>query len=268
MSKNSEIKRFESRFSEEIFEVAAITAFRGVGAGKAGKDELWTASINLIAWKALNRSESVVKEEVRLEWLTDDDGIKEWNNAIQESSVVKLKIRKGENGHFMLVELIDSEYKDEAFKNILVEELKPVFYEDKLLGKFELNKGVKVFETDITWDGEESQLYFDLDEEENMEDAIKTAYELFKNQKHWSDKIKAYAANELVSLANDWINEESDIEEITEEIFIKAIELASINVYPKGDFEIFFFDGDLFAGHCIIVRGNINGSFESADIAG
>lgn len=267
MSKNSEIKSFENRFSEEIFEVAAVTASLGVGAGKGGKEELWRASINLIAWKDLNSSEPVVKEEVNLSWITDDEGLKEWQKIIKESSIVKLKFRKGERS-FMLVELIDIDYKDEELQSILVEELKPVFYEDELLGKFQLDKGLKLFETDITWAGEEGRLYFDLDEEETMEDSFKTAQELFKNQENWSDKIKVYAASELLDLANDWIDEEDDIDEVTEEMFVESLELDTISVYPQGEFEIFFFDGGLFAGHCIIVSGNINGSFESADIAG
>lgn len=267
MSKNSEIKSFENRFSEEIFEVVAVTSSLGVGAGKAGKEKLWRASIDLIAWKDLNSSEPVVKEEVNLEWLTDDEGLKEWQKTIKESSVIKLKLRKGEKS-FMLVDLIDADYKDDELQNILEEELKPVFYEDELLGKFELDKGLKLFETDITWAGEEGRLYFDLDEEEKMEDSLKTAHELFKNQKDWSDKIKAYAASELLELANDWIDEEDDIDEVTEEMFIDSLGLDTISVYPKGEFEIFFFDGGLFAGHCIIVSGNISGSFESADIAG
>ncbi|NMM62454.1 DUF2262 domain-containing protein [Clostridium sp. P21] len=267
MSKNSEVKSFENRFSEEIFEVAAVTASLGVGAGKAGGEELWRASIDLIAWKDLNSSEPVVKEEVSLDWITDDKGLKEWQKTIKESSIIKIKLRKGERS-FMLVELIDADYKDEELQNILLEDLKPVSYEDELLGKFKLDKGIKLFKTDITWAEEKGRLYFDLDEEETMKASLKTAHELFKNQKHWSDKIRSYAASELLELANDWIDEEDDIDEVTDEMFIESIELDTISVYPKGEFEIFFFDGDLFAGHCIIVSGNINGNLDSAEIAG
>lgn len=267
MSKNKEIKTFDSRFKEEIFEVAAVTSSLGVGAGKGGKEELWRASINLIAWKDLNSNEPSVKEEINLSWLTDSEGLKEWQKTIKGNSIIKLKLRKGEKS-FMLVELMDANYKDKELQDILAEELKPVFYEDEILGKFQLDKGIKTFQNDIIWAGEEGLLYFDLDEDERMEDSLKTAHELFKNQKDWSDRIRAYAASELLELANDWIDEEDEIDEVTEEMFIKSIELDTISVYPEGEFEIFFFDGDLFAGHCIIVSGNINGSFESADIAG
>ncbi|WP_026886026.1 DUF2262 domain-containing protein [Clostridium beijerinckii] len=267
MSKNSEIKKFDENFSDEVFEAAAITASSGVGAGKGGKDELWRASINLIAWKDLNSNEPSVKEEINLSWLTDNEGLKEWQKTIKGNSIIKLKLRKGERA-FMLLELIDADYKDEELQDILVEELKPVFYEDEILGKFELDKGIKTFQTDITWAEEKGRLYFDLDNKEEMKDSLKTAHELFQNQKSWSVKVRAYAASELLELANDWIDEEAEIEEVSEEMFIKSIELDTISVYPKGEFEIFFYDGDLFAGHCIIVCGNIDGSFESADIAG
>ena len=105
MSKNSELKSFKNRFAEEIFEVTAVTASLGVGAGKAGGEELWRASLNLIAWKDLNSGEPVVKEEVNLAWLTDDEGLKEWQKKIKESSVIKLKLRKGERylGHCIIV---------------------------------------------------------------------------------------------------------------------------------------------------------------------
>jgi hypothetical protein len=46
------------------------------------------------------------------------------------------------------------------------------------------------------------------------------------------------------------------------------MKLSSISVYPDGDFDLFFDDGDMFWGHSIIVTGNINGEFSSAEIAG
>lgn len=103
-----------------------------------------------------------------------------------------------------------------------------------------------------------------------MKSALETAYALFNNQDEWSKKIRMYAAEELVELANDWLqdNDEAEIDEITKEMFINFMTLDSISVYPEGDFEIFFFDGDMFWGHCIIVDGNINGDFNSAQIAG
>ncbi|MCE4088108.1 DUF2262 domain-containing protein [Priestia megaterium] len=96
--------------------------------------------------------------------------------------------------------------------------------------------------------------------------ALKTAHTLFEEQDKWIQKIRMYAAAELVDLAPDWLQEEDEIEEITEEMFMDFMSLDTISVYPEGDFD--FSDGDMFAGHSIVVEGNINGTFTRAQIAG
>ncbi|QED46920.1 DUF2262 domain-containing protein [Cytobacillus dafuensis] len=270
MSKTTERSRFENRFTENVIEVAAVTGASGAGAGKGGRDIMWNASINLIAWKSLHSNEPVMKEELRLEWLVDD---KEWEQSrdiLKMNTVVKLQVRRAEKS-MMLVKVLETAYRDDELEMILQESMKPVFYNDEVLGKFELEKSVKLFEKEIFWAGEEGTLYFDWDEDENtMKSALETAHTLFKVQDEWNQKIRKYASEELVELANDWLqdNDEAEIDEITKEMFMNFMELSSISVYPDGDFEMFFFDGDMFWGHSIIVNGNINGDLASAEIAG
>lgn len=270
MSKLSEKSRFENRFTDYVIEVAAVTGASGAGAGKAGKDIMWNASIRLIAWKNLSRNEPVKIEEIRLEWLVDDEEWKKSRDILKENTVVRLQVRKGEKS-MMLVKILDTAYKDIDLEVILQDSMKPVFYNDELLGEFELDKRVKLFTKKISWAREEGSLYFDWNKDKNsMETALETAYTLFKDQDEWNMKIRTYASEELVELANDWLqdNDEAEIDEITKEMFIDFMKLDSISVYPEGDFEIFFFDGDMFWGHSIIVSGNINGDLTSAEIAG
>ncbi|MFO1442407.1 DUF2262 domain-containing protein [Bacillus sp. Bva_UNVM-123] len=270
MSKISEKTRFENRFTENVIEIAAVTGASGTGAGRAGGDIMWNASIDLIAWRNLHNNEPIIIEEMRLEWLVDD---KEWEKSrelLQKNTVVRLQVRKSENS-MMLVKVLEANYQDDELELILQDSLKPVFYHDEILGKFELDKSIKLFEKEISWAGEEGTLYFDWDEDENtMKSALKTAYTLFNEQDDWNRKIRMFASEELVDLANDWLqdNDEAEIEEITKEMFVNFMELSSISVYPDGEFEIFFFDGDMFWGHSIIVDGNINGEISSAHIAG
>ncbi|MBS4192440.1 DUF2262 domain-containing protein [Bacillus sp. FJAT-49705] len=270
MSKTSERSRFENRFTENVIEVAAVTGALGIGAGRAGGDIMWNASINLIAWKNMHSNEPVIKEELRLEWLVDD---KEWEQSrdiLRMNTVVKLQVRRAEKS-LMLVKVLETTYRDEELEMILQESMKPVFYNDEVLGTFELDKSIKVFEKNISWAREEGSLYFDWDEDENMmKSALETTYILFKDQDEWNQKIRKYASEELVELANEWLqdNDEAEIDEITKEMFMNFMELSSISVYPDGDFEMFFFDGDMFWGHSIIVNGNINGDFTSVEIAG
>lgn len=258
LSKTSGTSRFQSRFTEEVIEIAAVTGALGTSAGRAGNAELWTASIELIAWKTLHNNEPVKKEEVRLQWLADDEEWQKTRNMMDGYAIVKLQVRRGGNS-MMLVDLLDPVYKDNELEQLLEEAKKPVYYDDEILGKFN------------SWNGEECYLCFDLNEDSHiMKSALETAHILFDEQNEWDRKIRTYAAEELVELANDWLQEadEAEVDEITKEMFINSIKVTSISVDPVGDFTIYFSDGDMFGGHCIIVDGNVSGVFSGAEIAG
>ncbi|MBY0004124.1 hypothetical protein C1N83_03880 [Priestia aryabhattai] len=268
MSEFNEKKTFEKEFSEDVIDIAAVTGSVGIGAGMSSEETLWTASIDLIAWKSLEENEVVKKEEIQLRWLVDEEEVEKAMNLLQSNTVVKLQVRTGTDS-MMLVNILEPEYEDGELETIVKESVKPVYYHDEIFGKFTLEKGIKVFERNIAWENEQCELYFDWHEDESMmKSALKTAHTLFGEQDKWSRKIRMYAAAELVDLANDWLQEEDEIEEITEEMFMDFMSLDTISVYPEGDFDFYFSDGDMFAGHSIVVEGNINGTFTRAQIAG
>lgn len=270
LNKSSEIKRFENKFSKNIVEVAAVTGASGVSAGKSGEDTMWTASIDLIAWKELNNNDSVIKKEVRMQWLVTDHELQKSRERIAENSILRLQVRKSADA-MMLIKIIETDYRDSELETILQDSMKPVYFDDERLGQFELDKTIKVFETKTDWAGEDCSLYFDWDENMDIQkNALETAYVLFQSQDQWNKKIRDFASEELLDLANDWLqdNEDTELTEITKSMFIDFMSLDSISVYPEGEFEMYFADGDMFWGHTIIVSGNINGVFTSAEIAG
>lgn len=267
MKINQQINKFEERFTEETVELIAVTGPSGVGAGKAGQEPLWTASIPLIAWKEKGQ---VTTKKVRLCWLTDEDGLREKQAQLHKESIVTLHVREGEE-EFMLLSIIDTDTKDSDLQLILEEAQKPVFYHDDKLGTFELVKGLDIFETTINWRNQECLLYFDLGEEEETNDCLETARLLVQEQDQWDSTIKSFASKKLLSLANDWQENDDSTEQhetLTHDAFIHRISLESLQVYPNGEFEAFYHDGDLFFGHVIIVTGNRNGTFKDAHIAG
>lgn len=265
-----EKSQFEQRFPEELIEIIALTGHSGVSGSKFGERSLWTASIDLLAWKDLRNGQHAVKKEISLDWLVTDEELEESRGLLKAHKIVKLQVRKAEN-MMMLVRVLDNHYQDDELEKILHEELKPVYYNDEILGQFELEKSVNLFQKEISWLNEDCSLYFNWNENKAaMEASLKTAHELFNNQAQWDKAIRSYAAKELVDLANDWLqdNEEAEITEITKELFVGLMSIDSISVYDDGEFEIFFSDGDMFWGHSIIVNGDINGNFTSAEIAG
>lgn len=270
LNKSSEKKRFENKFSKKISEIAAVTGASGVAASKIAEDTMWTASIDVIAWKEFHNNDSVVKKEVRLQWLVNEEELEQSRERLAENSIVKLQVRRAENS-MMLVKILETDYKDGDLEIILKDSMKPVYFNDDQLGQFELDKSIKVFQKKTIWAGEEGNLYFDWDENvDDVESALETAHVLFQNQDEWNKKVRDFASEKLLDLANDWLqdNEDTELKEITKEMFIDFMSLDSISVYPEGEFEIFFFDGDMFWGHSITVSGNISDGFTSAEIAG
>lgn len=270
MSRYSEKNRFENRFTEDVIEVAVVTGASGVSSGKAGGDVLWNSSIDIIAYKDVNGDKPAVEEEVRLEWLVDDEELRKTRDILMKNSIVRLSIRKGKRS-MMLVEILGVEYKDQELEAILEESMKPVYYNDEILGEFEMNKSVKVFGKDVSWDGEDGDLCFDWNEDEDvMKRSLQTAHALFKNELEWNAKIRDYASSEMLELANEWLKDDDDakVDEITKDMFIRLMEFESMSVHQDGSFEMYFSDGDMFWGHCIIVEGNVNAEFDSAYIAG
>ena len=289
MSKDEEINRFEDNFSSEIIEIDAVTGASGFGAGKAGKDILWSASIELIAWKIHGPNNEIINEKYKLESLVDDEGLNKLRDLIKEESIIRVKVsvRKDSSMKYLkLVEVIQSSYQDKELNEILQESIKPVFYEDEILGKMELNKRINTFETEVDWVESTVFISFDNDDEESIKDYASTAHELCNNKADWNEKIISFAAEKLLDLANDWYAEsreeyyesfDPDFEEedeyfkyetITKERFMELIEIQEIIVYSDGEFTVYCSDGDIFLGHSIIVSGNINGEFDYAEMAG
>ena len=93
------------------------------------------------------------------------------------------------------------------------------------------------------------------------------------DQKGWDEKVRAFAAQELLDQANDWDqdsagNEDREPEEITREQFMERMELDAVQISADGSFEFWFNDGDLFWGHSIHVTGSLDQGPEMAQMEG
>ena len=120
------------------------------------------------------------------------------------------------------------------------------------------------FETELDWLGAEISLVFDQDE--NRADCVMNAKALLADAAGWDRRVREYAADELLELANDWsqdMDEDGGAVEVTREQFMERMELEAVQVEPDGSFEFWFGDGWMFAGHSIRVTGSLeNGDFD------
>jgi hypothetical protein len=123
-------------------------------------------------------------------------------------------------------------------------------------GALTLDPEVDWFEGTANWNGTPIRIVFPVDEETLHDDALESAQTLWADQVKWKQSIEAYAIQALLGIKNsDWL--EDDEVELTAEEFLSRITLETVSVAAEGDFEFWYNDGDIFAGHSIVVRGNL-----------
>ena len=158
---------------------------------------------------------------------------------------------------------------DPEMKAILEEQKKPVSIWVPELGTFTLNRLVNWFEAEVEWLGQPARL--DIDREEDWDACVEQAKALMADQKSWDEKVRSFAADQLLEQANDWAQdaaEGEEPEEITREQFMERLELDAVQISADGRFEFWFNDGDLFWGHAIHVTGSLDQGPEMAQMEG
>ncbi|WP_373426576.1 DUF2262 domain-containing protein [Microbacterium trichothecenolyticum] len=87
------------------------------------------------------------------------------------------------------------------------------------------------------------------------------------------DRWRAFAAEKLTDLANEWQEEDEDDDApdpapITRETFAERIRLSELGIAADGSATPYYDDGDLFIGHVIVIDLQADGSLTDASIAG
>ncbi len=144
---------------------------------------------------------------------------------------------------------------------------KPVTITDKS-GVFYLNQQYNWFEGMINWLGNAENVILDKDHDnDTAKKASETLHMLLEDMERWDEKLRSYAAEELIKSANDW-RETEDTPEISEEEFAERIGSPSFHIFNDGDFEAAYGDDDMFYGHWIVVHGTAGGKLTDANIEG
>jgi hypothetical protein len=95
--------------------------------------------------------------------------------------------------------------------------------------------------------------------------AIERARRVFPRVQLQEAALRRAAACEKLALYNDqW----SQGERIDAEEFSRRIALSSITIHPEGEVELWYADGDLFAGHWIAVSTDSELHFHHVELAG
>ena len=208
-----------------------------------------------------------------MEWLvTVEDSKKNFIYNIEKYHIYRLKVKEADSDNFLLIDVLERDLKNELLKETLkeCEKKAAIVIEEPDLGKFILDKNLKVFLSKMDWLNLKRQIDVSLNIGENtrikaLEKVgafFNTLEKLFANKKEWDKKLKVYAAENLVDLANELrknLKGMFKFIKIWKWRFIGKIELISLAINPNGEFVATFDDKKLFVGHKIVVNGNING---------
>jgi len=138
---------------------------------------------------------------------------------------------------------------------------------DDYFGTFTLDRSVNWLDTQALWQSAPVTLHLSLDNCEDQDALIHSARTFWEAQESWDRRVRECAVSELLDLRNDsWLEDGEDT--VTEDEFNQRITIESITLYPDGEFEMMFRDGDLFWGHVIFVSGTLENGPDDASIAG
>lgn len=280
----SEKEKFESEFETEERELIVLVEESCMGACCLG-DNYLRPSVRFIA-SADPVTGCVSKNRGLLCWLIKDDkDRKNFGFVFEEYQIYKIRVRRalpqetdGKNpifdNKYMLLEILEEHVENKELEEMKEYLLTPIVINTEY-GEFELNRQFSEFEGQMFWT--ECTVDVSLNTDEYNGETANKAMEIFmdiaKNKEEFDKKCKEYSAKQLLELAKEWNEEDEDEDDdeevdITEEDFIEAITMETINISSDGSITVYYDDGDLFFGHVILVNIDENMQYESAHIAG
>ncbi|MEH2046091.1 DUF2262 domain-containing protein [Nostoc sp.] len=101
---------------------------------------------------------------------------------------------------------------------------------------------------------------------DKVKSALDRANSVIRELKHYDKTAKKYAVEQLLKLKNEtWLDEG---ETLTSEEFKNRMTLEGLVFFPDGEAEFYYNDGNLFFGHCILIKMDKHNCFVDASIRG
>ena len=259
---------------EKEKEIIALINSKGTFASKitSENESSLVANVELIAYIDCMTNE-LIKSNSKVEWpITTEDINKNFIYNIEKYHIYHLKVKELEPNNFLLVDVLERDLENQLLKETLkeCEQKAAIVIEEPDLGKFTLDKNLKAFISQMDWLNPKKQINVSLNIDENSRlkalekvgGFFNTLEKLVANKKEWDKKLKIYAAENLIDLANELrknLKGMFKFIKIWKWRFIGKIELINLDINPNGEFIATFDDKKLFVGHKIIINGNING---------
>lgn len=234
-------------------EILALIDSSGVD-GQQKKKHIWIGVLRIIAWK-----DSILHTEDKIvNWTTTYDSLVEMANVISKNMIIKLVI-EDKDTHFNLLEVIQAPATDSELELIQQKSQKPIYYQDKILGKFKYDKQFDWYTKKVNWDNEKGHAYIHNAEPTLLNQQFEYLATLL-DPLHLQE-IKRFAAEELAPLTEEWIGKSLSVPDLLKKLKFKELVMNS-----TGDFTVYLGAGKLFGNHNIQIEGNPTQGLKSASI--
>ena len=157
-------------------------------------------------------------------------------------------------------EILKCNAENEQLRLILEEYNQPLTYKDEQLGEFVLDKRYNRFYGQLTIQGSECKIRLDDD----YDTCIEFLRQIDNHILEFNQRVQEFIVKQLFDTAMEW-NEDGPI---SQEDFMKSLSLYDLSIGKRGTFEMRYSCGDVFWGHHICVRGNVNGELREAMLEG
>ena len=269
---------FDQLYQPQEQEILVLTdSSSGGGAGKGGRDVLWTARRHCAAY--IDAAGQCHRQTVRLEWLVESTAPEHYRFFLRPNCIYRLRVRPHcanrdfSMPYFMLLEVVEENPDSPALQAELEHYLTPVVLNEPDIGQFILNRDFASFEGHADWLGQEVHISLDADagQEETANQFLALLRRLHSQAAEFDRRWRSFAAEQLLEDAINWQGETDEPavppESLDAEAFARCIELSELALQENG-FTAYYDDGDLFFGHVILVEGGQDGTPDDAYIAG
>ena len=275
--------KFEREYMDEEM-IITVLMKSGCNGASVIENKWLCPSVNFFAY-VIGDSNEIIKEEGRIEWFIErENKTKGFGQNFEQYGIYRLCVRKCiqkelksdlaayMNNRYLLVKVLEENVENTGLMELRDTLMKPVIIETPY-GEFELDRDYSWFACDVTIDGREFSVYLETDDdnEDTANNAAKAFIGLAGDFDTFDRLNKEYAANILLDDANDWLESDENPdkpEEITEQMFIDAMEASEMTVSPDGSVSILYHDGGMFWGHVINVDIESDGTRSDAYLMG
>lgn len=224
-------------------EIVALVDATGVD-GQQKKKNRWLGVLRLTAWKDTD----LHTEEKRVNWVTTYDGLVEMANSISKNMIVKL-IVEDKDSYFNLIEVVQAPATDDELARIQQQAKKPVYYDDRVLGKFKYDKQFNWFTKKVSWANEKGYVYIHNAEQAILNEQFEYVATLL-DESHLQD-MKQFAAVALAPLTEEWGGKALAASDLLNKLKFKELVLRT-----SGDFTVYLGAGKVFGDHLVQIEGN------------